>query len=175
MNQRLKRTPGIYLVGFMGCGKSTIGRLLAEQLGWPFADLDEEIEKEQQTAIIEIFERRGEAEFRRIETAALRRHVRQVEAGRPVVLALGGGVFAQPQNAELLAENGITIWLDCPLEILERRVARSTHRPLARDPEHFARLFRERATSYARADYRVAVSDDPPTTHAAAILRLPLF
>ena len=71
MNLRLKRTPGIYLVGFMGSGKSTIGRLLAEKIGWPFFDLDQEIEAREGATIAAIFEARGEAEFRRIEAAAL--------------------------------------------------------------------------------------------------------
>src|ERR1022692_5190369 len=63
---KLKRTPGIYLVGFMGSGKSTIGRLLAERIGWHFVDLDEEIEAAERMSILEIFETRGEAEFRRV-------------------------------------------------------------------------------------------------------------
>src|SRR6185295_16056948 len=90
---KLKRTPGIFLVGFMGSGKSTVGRVLAEELGWGFADLDEDIEKREGMAIAEIFDSRGEAEFRKAETAALRERVRMVEGGRPWVIALGGGAF----------------------------------------------------------------------------------
>src|SRR3984885_5965473 len=89
----LKRTPGIFLVGFMGSGKSTVGRALADELGWGFADLDEEIEKREGMPIVRIFDTRGEAEFRRAETAALRERVRAVERGRPCVIALGGGTF----------------------------------------------------------------------------------
>ena len=82
MNLRLKRTPGIYLVGFMGSGKSTVGRLLAQRLGWSFFDSDEEIEAAENTSITEIFSERGEPEFRRIETQVIERHVRAIECGR---------------------------------------------------------------------------------------------
>ena len=167
--------PGIYLVGFMGCGKSTIGRMLAERLGWPFADADDDIEREQGVRISDIFEQRGEAEFRRIETEALRKRVKSVESGHPIVLALGGGAFAQPQNVDLLKDNGITIWLDCPFEIVQERVARSSHRPLARDLEKFKELFIARQAAYMQSDYRVAVADDTPGSHVERILELPIF
>src|SRR4051794_16672137 len=90
---KLKRTPGIYLVGFMGSGKSTVGRALAEELGWRFVDLDQEIEQSQGMSVSEIFEQRGEPAFREIETAALRQQVKAIECGRPHVVALGGGAF----------------------------------------------------------------------------------
>jgi shikimate kinase len=172
---KLKRTPGIYLVGFMGCGKSTIGRLLADELGWPFADLDEDIESERRISISEIFEQSGEAEFRKMESEALGRRVKAIETGRPLVLALGGGAFTQPGNVALLRANGITIWLDCPLEVVQRRVARSTHRPLASDPDAFAALFHKRIAAYAKAEYCIAVDDAPPSRHVTSILRLPIF
>ena len=88
---KLKRTPGIYLVGFMGCGKSTIGRALADEIGWRFLDLDEEIEKAEKCSISEIFEQRGEPAFRLLETTELRKRVRNIECGQPFVVALGGG------------------------------------------------------------------------------------
>jgi shikimate kinase len=170
MNLKLKRTPGIYLVGFMGSGKSTIGRLLAQRLGWSFFDTDQEIEVAERTTIAEIFEGRGEPEFRRIETEILRQHVRSVESGRPSVVALGGGVFAQAQNRELLESNGITVWLDCPFEIVTRRVARASHRPLARDPEKFAELYGARLDSYRLADLQITIGGDDPTEAVEAIL-----
>jgi shikimate kinase len=98
MHIKLKRSPGIYLAGFMGSGKSTVGRLLAERLGWDFADLDAEIESEHQITIRGIFETRGEAEFRRMETAMMLKWVRRIECGAPTVVALGGGAFVQPGN-----------------------------------------------------------------------------
>jgi shikimate kinase len=172
---KLKRTPGIYIVGFMGCGKSTIGRILAERLGWPFADLDEDIEAVQKVRISDIFEQRGEAEFRRIETEALRKRVRAVESGRPIVLALGGGAFAQSENVEMVRDNGVSVWLDCTLEILQERVGRASHRPLARDEKKFAELFQARQKAYNRADFRIPVDNDPPGLHVDKILMLPIF
>ena len=172
---KLKRTPGIYLTGFMASGKTTIGRLLAEELGWHFTDLDEEIEARQGISIAQIFDTRGEQEFRRIESEAIRAHVRSVERGRPAVIALGGGAFVQPENLSLLDDHGITIWLDCPLEIVRQRVAQASHRPLARDAQRLEELYRERQAVYARAAYRILIESDEPSVAIAAILNLPLF
>jgi shikimate kinase len=172
---KLKRTPGIYLVGFMGCGKTTVGRLLADQLGWHFVDMDEYIEAQEKMAIFEIFEMRGEQAFRQIETEALRVRVRAIEAGRPSVLALGGGAYVQPANYDLLHDRGVTLWLDCPFEVVKARVEQATHRPLARDPQRFRQLFDERQAAYGRADYRIPIESDDPDKAVQAILQLPLF
>src|SRR5436309_15884321 len=115
MDLKLQRRSGIYAVGFMGAGKRTVGRHLAHRLGWSFFDSDAEIEASEKTTVAEIFASRGEAEFRRIEAAVIAQHVRWIERGRPAVLALGGGAFTQPANRILLQENGVTVWLDCPL------------------------------------------------------------
>ena len=172
---KLKRTPGIYLVGFMGAGKTTVGRLLADRLGWNFVDLDQEIEAETQQPIAEIFDQRGEAEFRRLEREALRRRVQAIECGRPTVMAVGGGAFAQPDNCALLQDNGVTIWLDASLELVRERVSRAAHRPLARDPQAFARLFETRRNAYARADVRIPVAADDPDPVVQRILELEIF
>jgi len=121
MNLRLKQTPGIYLLGFMASGKSTVGRHLAHRLGWNFFDLDDEIEAAEQTAIAHIFDTRGEAEFRRIESEMLAQHVRSIEHGRAAVVALGGGAFLSPANRELASANGVSVWLDCDFERIARR------------------------------------------------------
>lgn len=172
---KLKRTPGIYLVGFMGCGKSTVGRALAEELGWGFADLDDDIERRAGVSIAEIFDTRGEPAFREIEAAALRERVGTVQSGRPQVVSLGGGAFLKEENYQLVSANGVTIWLDCPYSMIQRRVAAETHRPLARDPEQLRTLFEARRQGYARADYRVEVPDDDPRSTVAQILALSLF
>jgi shikimate kinase len=99
---KLKRTPGIYLVGFMASGKTTVGRMLADELGWSFADVDQDIEAAQGRAIAEIFDTAGEEDFREIEHAAIRKRVGEVERGKPMVVALGGGAFAQEANHALL-------------------------------------------------------------------------
>jgi len=171
---KLKRTPGIYLVGFMGCGKTTVGRLLARELGWPFADLDDDIELQSGKSVVEIFDELGEAEFRKLETIALERRVKRVERGNPLVLALGGGAFHQPANRQLIANNGVTLWLDCPLAIVKSRVAHCTHRPLARDPAKFERLFHERREGYGQADYCVEVGVESAAS-IPEILALPIF
>jgi len=172
---KLVRTPGLYLVGFMGSGKTTIGRALADHLGWDFLDLDAEIEAEQHCSIAEIFDRFGEEHFRAIETEAIRKQVRRVRTGRPVVMALGGGAFAREENFELLEENGVTVWLDCPFEVASRRVAAGTERPLARDPVRFRELYEARRKAYAKADYRVEVCGDDPKPVVEAIAALPIF
>lgn len=175
MNIRLKGTPGIYLVGFMGSGKSTIGRLLAHRLGWSFFDTDDEIEAAEKMPIAEIFEKRGEPEFRRIETEILRQHVDWIEHGRPAVLALGGGMFAQAENRRVLEDRGLTVWLDCPFEVVARRVAQASHRPLARDPERFALLYESRRPSYESADIHIVIQSDDPAEAVDAILLHPLL
>jgi shikimate kinase len=172
---KLKRTPALYLVGFMACGKTTVGQLLAERLGWKFADLDVDIEEQEHATIPEIFDQRGEAEFRRAETEALRRRVRMVQKGTATVLALGGGAFAQETNFELVAEHGVSLWLDCPLETLRARAAQEGHRPLARDPVKFDVLYHERRPAYARADYRIDETGKTPDEIVEEILGLPLF
>ncbi len=172
---KLKRTPGIFLVGFMGSGKSTIGRTLAEELGWGFADLDEDIESREGMPISQIFDTRGEEEFRRAETAALRERVRAVEGGRPWVIALGGGAFLNEENFEMVSNNGVTVWLDCSFSTVERRLAGYGHRPLARDPEKLRELFAVRRPHYERADYCVVVENDDAAVTTAKILALPLF
>lgn len=171
----LKRTPGIYLVGFMGCGKSTVGHALADELGWHFADLDEDIERTAGLSIAQIFDTRGEAVFREMETVALRDRVQQVRSGRPQVISLGGGAFLAEENYELASNHGVTVWLDCPFSMIERRVATETHRPLARDLSQLRSLFDARRPGYARAGYRIEVLDDDTRAAVAQILALPLF
>ena len=109
---KLKRTPGIYLIGFMGSGKSTVGRMLADQIGWRFADIDDDVEAAAQTSVTELFTQQGEEEFRRFESEAIRQRVRRIQSGHPMVLALGGGAFTQEATIQLLENNGVTIWLD---------------------------------------------------------------
>ncbi|MCW5981773.1 MAG: shikimate kinase [Bryobacteraceae bacterium] len=172
---KLKRTPGIYLVGFMACGKTTIGRMLAETLGWSFVDIDDDIEARAKTTISDIFDAVGEEEFRRLETGALTERVRMIERGDPMVIALGGGAFARSENYELISTNGVSIWLKCPLSMLQQRVASATHRPLARDPARFAELYRARLPLYGRADFHVEIRSDDPKPALTDILKLPIF
>lgn len=175
MNLKLKRTPGIYLIGFMGSGKSTVGRLLAEEIGWRFADIDDDIEHQQRRSIPALFETLGEEAFRQIEHDAILRRVNAVRRGVPIVLALGGGSFTRPENIELLCENGITVWLDTTFSIVQKRVGYSDHRPLARDPKRFAQLYEERREMYAKADFRVEIKEDNSRLALAELLKLQLL
>ncbi|HYK59649.1 MAG TPA: shikimate kinase [Bryobacteraceae bacterium] len=172
---KLKRTPGIFLVGFMGCGKSTIGAALAEELGWHFLDLDDEIERDEGATIAEIFDSRGEQEFRRLESMALERCVRSVQSGRPHIVSLGGGAFLSEENFQLVSNNGVSIWLDCPLPAIERRLAAANHRPLARDPVRLRELFHSRRPSYARAEHHIEIESDDAASAVLQILALSLL
>ena len=160
----------VCLTGFMGSGKSTIGRLLAAQLAWHFADLDEEIEKSCGLSVSQIFAQKGEAAFREIEHECLERvlGVASTRSAR-LVLALGGGTFTQPRNAALLRESGAAprisgaavIWLDCPADELLRRCVLMGDRPLFRDEASFRKLYEERLPYYRMADYRVESGGEP--------------
>ena len=150
----------VCLTGFMGSGKSTVGRLLAAQLAWHFVDLDSEIERHTGLPISQIFEQKGEPVFRDTEHDCLTRVLGWAsERDARVVLALGGGTFAQPRNAALLHNvdaPGVTvIWLDCAIESLLQRCVLMGDRPLFRDEASFRRLYEERLPYYRLADYRI--------------------
>jgi shikimate kinase len=159
----------VCLTGFMGSGKSTIGRLLAAQLAWHFADLDEEIENESGLSISQIFAQKGEAVFRDIEHECLERVLAMAAArNMRLVLALGGGTFTQPRNGVLLRESSAAgglgaavIWLDCPSDELLQRCVLMGDRPLFRDEASFRKLYEERLPYYRQADYRVESSGEP--------------
>jgi shikimate kinase len=175
MNVRLKRTPGLYMVGFMCSGKTTVGRHLAHRLGWGFFDLDHEIEAAEQTTIAELFDALGEPEFRRIESEMLRQHVGWIERGHPAVVALGGGAFVDAGNRDLILQNGIAIWLDCPFDRVLGRVGNTSVRPLARDPQRFAELYESRREVYALADMRIAIESDDAQQALEAVLNHPML
>jgi shikimate kinase len=172
---KLKRTPGIFLVGFMGCGKSVVGAVLAGRLGWAFCDVDTVIESREGISISRIFDTRGEAEFRRMETEVITQCVRRVQAGSPLVVSLGGGAFLQSRNLDLINDNGVTIWLDCPLPAILRRLTSSAGRPPARDSGRIEQLCLDRREGYAAADYRIEIAGNQPEDAVEAVLRLPLF
>jgi len=140
----------------MGAGKTSVGRQLAQQLGWQFTDLDDVIQAREHRSIAEIFAEAGEPAFRQAETAALRTVLAQVVAG-PIVLAVGGGAFVQPENAIALRQAGIpVVFLDAPLEELRRRCAQDgLGRPLFRDENQFRQLYETRRQRYMEADLRV--------------------
>jgi shikimate kinase len=176
MTLKLKRTPGLYLIGFMGTGKTTIGRSLADVLGWSFFDVDTEIEKREQRAISEIFAQSGEQHFRSLETSTLEQLVRNVQFGHPCVIATGGGAFSYLKNWDIVENNGVTIWLDCPFEKIEQRIPHGdTTRPLSLDRAKMRELYEVRRPLYARADYRIDADCDEPMEVLEQIRNLPIF
>lgn len=152
----------VFLAGFMGSGKSTMGQALANRLGWHFIDLDDDIERLAGMAISRIFEDHGEAEFREQEHRALRTRARRASCGGTVVVALGGGTYAFGRNRRLMRSVGPAIWLDAPAEVLWDRVRRDSHRPLALDRTAFLSLHARRREAYARCDYRIDAAGGPP-------------
>lgn len=160
----------------MGCGKTTVGLLLARQLAWRFEDLDAHIEQDAGLNIPTIFERFGEPAFRQLERRQLDILLAHTAGSRePLVLALGGGTYAQPGIAELLhAAGAMVIWLDCPVEQLLARCATMTNRPLFRDEPSFRQLLAARLPFYAQADQRVPGGEEPSRV-VERILALPPF
>jgi shikimate kinase len=147
-------TRPIALVGMMGAGKTTLGRALAQRLGWRFRDLDEEVERAADATIAELFEREGEAAFRELEHRALARLL----DGSLLVLATGGGVVLAPSNRDLLRHRALTIWLDASPTTLAARVTGIGGRPLLNGSDPAARLtqlLEERRPVYSQADLRI--------------------
>ena len=164
----------IWLTGFMGSGKSTVGRALARRLGRPFIDLDREIERREGRTISAIFAESGEALFRDAERRALLGL--STDAG-PVV-ATGGGIVIDPQNRQLMDHTGLRIWLNCPPAELQRRLASDSaagvHRPLWRsDPEELANLLEQRSAAYAEAALVLDATAATEVTVQAIIDALP--
>lgn len=166
----------VVLVGFMGAGKSSVGAALSRKLGWPFEDLDERIQAREQRSIEQIFRQSGEAVFRQLEHAALRSLVEELGASAKVV-ALGGGAFAQANNAGLVKEAGwSTIFLDAPVdELFHRCQQQQLERPLRGDVQEFHRLYEIRRPCYLKAGLRIETAGkDVEEVAAEAIARLGL-
>jgi shikimate kinase len=161
---RLAEKP-VVLVGMMGAGKTTVGRRLASRLGRQFIDSDEEIERAAQMSIPEIFEQRGEAEFRAGEMRVITRLLKE----KNVVLATGGGAFVNPETRALVKAEAVSVWLKADVDVLFERVSRRTNRPLLKtaDPKAtLEKLVADRYPIYAEADVTV-VSRDVPQDNVA--------
>jgi shikimate kinase len=167
----------VILIGFMGAGKSSVGRALAEQLGWTFQDLDERIELREGRRVPEIFRDSGESGFRQAEHLALRDLLRELRTGAERVVALGGGAFVQKDNAALVGAGGVpTVFLDAGVEELWQRCRRQAEqqrieRPLVGSVERFAELYEARRRHYMKASFRQETSGKTVQEIAAEVIQ----
>lgn len=159
----------VFLVGFMGAGKSSTGRALARRLAVPFVDLDECIEAQFGASVAAIFATRGEAAFRAEE----RRQLALCARFPAVVVATGGGTFAQEANRQLIARLGVSVFLDVPWgEVVRRLPGKRDERPLFATPEAAQTLYLERLPHYRLADMRVQVQPEEDAEAVAGRLVL---
>lgn len=163
--------PNLYLVGFMGTGKSTVGRLVARQTGFAFFDSDHEIERRQGRPVSQIFSEQGEPAFRALEREF-------IEHGHPAsrcVVSCGGGLVVPPGMLELLRRRGVIICMHAPIDTILRRTMHATHRPLLAvdNPEQRLRdLYAQREELYRRTGTMVLTDKRPLREIAAHVLRV---
>jgi len=159
----------LILVGFMGAGKTSVGRALGARLGWEFVDLDDWIAARSERSVEQIFAESGEPEFRRLEVAAVRELLRGPVSRR--VIALGGGAFAHSDVIRLVAESGaVTVFLDAPVDELYRRCGDDQkQRPLKTDMQQFCNLYGKRRSAYERAYLRIDTSGKDIDTVATEV------
>ena len=141
------RADKVYLVGFMAAGKTTVARALARRLDWRAVDVDELIEARERLPVADIFAKHGEAYFRAVERAVLAEQL----AARHLVVATGGGTFADLNNRAAINRDGVSVWLDVPLDLLIARLPADGRRPLAADRVGFERLYHQRRAGYEQA------------------------
>ncbi len=165
LNDKATKT-AILLVGFMGSGKTTVGRVLAARLDYAFVDLDEMIERQVGMRVCAIFQELGEAKFREFERRALQGCKGLIET----VIALGGGALVTEENRNLAQEIGRTVWLDCPLEVCLSRIAGDVNRPLLNKPGEMQELMNTRKPTYQLADLTVQAGDGSAEEIVARII-----
>jgi shikimate kinase len=145
------RTDKLYLVGFMGAGKTTVARTLGRRIGWRAEDIDDRIEARELRTVSGIFVEHGEAYFRQVERAVLD----ELLPARNVIVATGGGTFVDPGNRALMLKDGAVAWLDLPLSGVIQRIPPDGRRPLAADPLQLEQLYLLRRAAYADAHVRI--------------------
>jgi shikimate kinase len=156
----------IYLIGFMGAGKSTIGRLLAKRLGWAFIDLDREIEKSERRSISDIFLQDGEPHFRKLE----HQHLCDLATRQHLVVALGGGAFLDKANRDLTTSTGVTVWLKVSFATVVSRVRMDGTRPKFATREQAENLYQIREPIYSLASIHTDADNRPPSEVADELL-----
>ena len=165
----------IYLTGFMGSGKTTVGKILAHMFRWPYSDLDEIIAKRAGMSIPEIFQQEGEVAFRRMETEAVRK-----SAENKGVIALGGGALMNSENRETLLTSGTVVYLKATADTLANRLqARTENRPVlsgeGRLEDRIAAILNERSEVYSMAHWTVDTDEIPPQKIAGTIYSLVMY
>ena len=148
------KTDKLYLVGFMGAGKSTVAGALGRRIGWRTEDIDARIEARERRSVAAIFAKEGEPYFRQVERQVLH----DLLPDRNVIVAAGGGTFAEPENRAAMLADGAVAWLDIPLDQAVRRAPADGRRPLAADLETFEQLYQRRRLSYQQAHVRIDAS-----------------
>jgi shikimate kinase len=159
-------TDKIYLVGFLASGKSTVARHLAQRLGWRHEDVDDLIEAQERQRIADIFAKRGEPYFRSVERDILK----LLLPIRHMVVATGGGTFADPERRGAMLMDGTAIWLDGPLAELIPRIPLDGRRPLAADRAALERVYQSRVDTYRLAHLRITASRMSPNAVAEQII-----
>jgi shikimate kinase len=168
----------VFLVGFMGSGKSSVGRALGQRLNWDFADLDDHIQRREGCNVAEIFRRSGELQFREAEHNALKHVLADLGGAGGQIIALGGGAFIQQNNAALLAEAKFpTVFLDAPVHELWRRCSQQAaecgaERPLLQSEEQFRQLYDTRREAYSRASVMIETSNRTVEAIAEEIVQM---
>ncbi len=170
MTQKLLQPKILLLVGMMGVGKTSVGRLLARKLKLPFLDSDKEIERMTGFSISDLFARYGEAEFRLGEEKVMERLLH----GGPCVLSSGGGAFLSAKTRKLSKETAVSVWLKAGAEVISGRTQGRTHRPLvpsADNQQVIERLLKECYPLYAEADLTIESYNEHPSKTVVRLLR----
>jgi len=161
----------IYLVGFMGAGKTTAGRELAARIGAPFFDLDELIESGEKMSIKDVFAEHGESYFRKRERDVLR-STRHLESA---VIATGGGTFTFDENIQLIQSEGLSVYLSAPYSLLRNRIGdKAAERPLFRDDDAAHELYISRIRYYRMSDITIEIREEETTNEIVERLLLEL-
>lgn len=146
----------IYLIGFMGSGKSTVGKIISEKLNMKYIDLDEEIEKQEEMSIPEIFKEKGEKYFRNLE----KKFLEKISKKSDFVVSTGGGLGADIENLKKMKQTGKVVWLDVSLDEVFKRCGNDKNRPLLNQPkEKVKELYDKRRDIYSKADITIKVDN----------------
>jgi shikimate kinase len=170
MSPERKKPKNIFLVGFMGAGKTTVGRVLARRLGWRYCDSDKVIETKAGKTVSEIFSSHGEPRFRDLESETLL----SLAGKEKQVVATGGGAVMREENMRAMKKGGVTVYLKAPMSVIWERIKHSRTRPLLNVDNPFEaaeELLRKRIPFYETADITVDTEDLTPEEAASEIMK----